>query len=97
MKRLAYIALAIVAFAGTLPVLYIIWADRFAEKHGCVVSGAGIRPCIVDGTDWGATLGVAVLVGWLALVTLPITAIALAAILIIFTFSLIRKRLAGKP
>ena len=95
MKRFAYIFLAIVAFAGTLPFLGVRWVARFAEKHDCVVNAAGYTPCIVDGTDWGNTLGGLMLAGWLSLYTLPITAIALLLILIIFVFGLIRKFLGG--
>ncbi len=97
MKRFAYIVLAILAFVGTLPVLGVWWVDWFAEKHGCVVNAARVHPCIVDGTDWGTVLGGLLLASWLALFTLPITAIALLAMLIVFVFSLIRKYLARKP
>ena len=96
MKRFSYIILWIVVVVCSLPVLGVIWSSWFADKHGCTLNEANYNPCIVNGTDWGHTLGAAFISGWLALITIPVGLVALFVILAMAITTAIRKRRAGK-
>lgn len=84
MKRFAYITLGIGIALCLLPVAFLIWAGRFAERHGCRLDEAGVYPCIVDGTDWGSTLAAASFSGWALLLTLPLASLLALILLAIF-------------
>ena len=58
-------------------------ASTIAEAHGCVLNEGGVHPCVVNGQDWGETLLMMAMMGWLMLATLPIGAIACAIWLIV--------------
>ncbi|MEE9426989.1 MAG: hypothetical protein V3V25_02470 [Paracoccaceae bacterium] len=96
MKRFGYILLGIIVFVCTLPFLGIVWSSWFAEKHGCTLNEANYHPCIVNGTDWGHTLGAAFISGWFALITIPVGLGALLVIAIMLLFGAIRKRRESK-
>ncbi len=92
MKRLSYITLWVVVIACSTPVLGVIWSSWFANKHGCTLNEANYHPCMVNGTDWGGTLGFAFISGWYALITIPIGLGALLLIAIMLILGVIRKR-----
>lgn len=66
------IALVLLLAATLFPVPILFFASWFAETHGCTVNEGGIYPCIVNGVDWGETLALMGMSGWLLIATLPI-------------------------
>ncbi len=92
MKRLAYIILAFVVFAGFLPVFGVLWASWFADAHNCRLSEANPAPCIVNGTDWGGTLYTFAVGSWFALSTVPISLLAALAMAVMALAGWINKR-----
>ncbi|MEE9389039.1 MAG: hypothetical protein V3U96_10545 [Paracoccaceae bacterium] len=97
MKRLAYFILWTIVLACPLPLVAGAWSSWFATKHGCTFNGSNYHPCIVNGTDWGHTLGAALISGWLLLITIPMGVIALLAIITIAVTCAIRKRIKSRP
>lgn len=89
--RLAFFAVVLLLCA--LPLVSVIWASGFAERHDCVLNEAGRHPCIVKGEDWGGTLGAAFLAGWLMLVTVPVAIVA-AGFMIADILGLVADRIA---
>ena len=73
------------------PVFAVLWSSWFAERHGCVLNEAGAHPCVVNGTDWGGTLGAAFVSGWFGLITLPLGAALLAALILVTLARAIRR------
>ena len=73
------------------PVFGVVWSSWFAERHDCVLNEAGRHPCIVNGEDWGGTIGGAFILGWLGLVTLPVGALILLALCIVTLIRVIRR------
>jgi hypothetical protein len=67
-----------------------------AEAHGCVVSENSTDACLVDGEDWGDTLGSAFISGWFALLTIPLGMIFLVSLIVMVTTDVIRALKARK-
>ncbi len=76
MLRVLAIVLTLVLLVSLTPVVAVIWASRFAARHGCDLHEGFVNPCVVNGTDWGQTLYTAFVSGWFMLVTLPVAALA---------------------
>ena len=89
-RLLLYPGLVAVVLIGLLPVASMFWASDFAQRHGCDLNEGNIQPCIVNGEDWGETLYSAFVSGWFALLTLPVAAAALLAMLVLAVIDLIR-------
>ncbi|MBV1868457.1 MAG: hypothetical protein KUG69_11215 [Marinosulfonomonas sp.] len=92
MKRFTYVILWIVVLICSLPLLGIVWSSWFAGKHGCTLNEANYHPCIVNGTDWGHSLGAAFISGWYGLITIPVGAATLLVIATMMVFGWIKKR-----
>ncbi|HEV7253941.1 MAG TPA: hypothetical protein VGN97_12715 [Mesorhizobium sp.] len=76
------VALALILLFAILPILSVLASIAIADAAGCRLDEGGIYPCPIFGSDWGATLGTMFVLGWLAFLTLPIGALALAAWLV---------------
>jgi len=63
------LALVFLTFA---PLISVLVASSIASAHGCVLSSAGVRPCLILGWDAGALLSTMALLSWLGLATLPL-------------------------
>ena len=74
-------AIAIVLVAGA-PVISVVTASAIASSLGCTLNEGDSHPCLFHGADLGETLYGMVVVGWFALGTLPMGAIALAVLLL---------------
>jgi hypothetical protein len=70
-------AIAIVLVAGA-PVISVFAASAIASSLGCTLNEGDAHPCLFHGVDLGETLYDMAVVGWFALGTLPVGAIALA-------------------
>ena len=92
MKRFTYVILWGVVLICSLPMLGIVWSSWFASKHGCTLNEAGYHPCIVNGSDWGHSLGAAFVGGWYGLITFPIGLAIFLVIVTMMVFGLIKKR-----
>lgn len=89
--RLAlYLGLVIVVLVGLAPVASVFWASDFAQRHGCDLHEGFAQPCLVEGEDWGETLYLAFVMGWFALLTLPVAAAALLGLLVLALIDLFR-------
>ena len=78
---LAFFVLIIVVAAA--PLISAFVAGGIAGALGCTLNEGGVSPCPFMGTDIGETLVVMFVLGWLAFVTLPFGAMALAAWLVV--------------
>lgn len=71
------VVLTIMALAIS-PLLAAMVAGAIAGRYGCDLDEGSIHPCIVNGQDIGDTLYTLGMMGWLALGTIPLGAIAVA-------------------
>ncbi|GHA23265.1 hypothetical protein GCM10007989_18430 [Devosia pacifica] len=80
----ALVLVLIIIFA-TLPLIGVFVAEWLAGAagHDCRLDEAGIYPCEYFGINVGGLLGALFAMGWLALVTLPLGAVALVAWIVI--------------
>src|ERR1051326_8165987 len=60
----------IVAFAFA-PIGSVILCGAIANAYGCKVDEGSVRPCIINGHDYGELLYSLGVMGWLMLVSLP--------------------------
>jgi hypothetical protein len=72
-------ALLLILVLALLPVASVLLSSVVADAAGCRLDEGGFHPCVILGADWGGVLGTMFVLGWLALVTLPLGAVALAA------------------
>lgn len=88
-----------------LPVLGVLLASGVATLGGCDLNEGSVNACVVLGMDMGGTLYVLFVMGWYALVTLPlgmgVAAIGLLLAIIGFIMRLFKKKpineTAGRP
>ena len=76
-------AFAIVLLAS-LPVISVFTASWIATSLGCVLNEGDVHPCPFHGVDLGEMLYGMTVMGWFALGTLPLGAIALALLLVVW-------------
>jgi hypothetical protein len=77
------LALVLLLVVTMFPVPLLFLATWFAEANGCTLNESGIHPCIVDGTDWGDTLAMMGMSGWLLIATIPIMAFGVTLIAVV--------------
>lgn len=70
-------ALAIILLLALAPVISVIVAGSIADANGCALDEGSVHPCVVNGTDIGATLYALGVTGWLMLASIPLGAGAL--------------------
>ncbi|MDQ6622631.1 MAG: hypothetical protein M3Y86_03995 [Verrucomicrobiota bacterium] len=87
MKRFPWLAyLLVLGFIGLValaPIISVFVAGSIASAHGCRLDEGGFYPCVINGKDWGETLGTMGVLGWFMLLTLPAGAVAFLIWLII--------------
>lgn len=75
--------LALIVLLTLLPIFSALTASFLAETHGCTLNEAGSHPCLIMGADWGETLSLMFVMGWLMIATLPLGGGALIVWLVI--------------
>jgi hypothetical protein len=88
-------ALAIILLAA-LPVISVFTASAIASSLGCTLNEGDAHPCRFHGVDLGETFYGMVVIGWFALGTLPIGAIALAVLLLAWIIVTVQDRRRAK-
>ncbi len=88
-------AFAIVLLAS-LPVISVFTAGWIASGLGCVLNEGDVHPCPLHGFDLGEMLYGMTVMGWFALGTLPLGAIALALLLLDWIIVTIQDRNRAK-
>jgi len=71
-----WIAFAIIFVFAISPFVPVYIASEIANANHCAVDENAIHECRIDGKDWGETLHVMGVLGWLFLVTMPLGGIA---------------------
>lgn len=94
MKRLR-IGAAIVVLVSLVPLTLAALAMWIASRNGCTLHEGFANPCIVFGRDIGEALYTMAVMGWLALVTLPLGALAALVWIVGEVVYLVRQRRAG--
>ncbi len=88
-------AFAIVLLAS-LPVISVFTASWIATSLGCVLNEGDAHPCPLHGVDLGEMLYGMAVMGWFALMTLPLGVIALAVLLLSWIAVTIQDRNRAK-
>ena len=83
------LVLLVMLFLALAPVISVFAAFWVAEAHHCVLHEGFTNPCIVNGADVGDTLYFMLVMGWFAIASLPLGAMALAALLVVFLLHLL--------
>jgi hypothetical protein len=73
------LAFASIVLFAVSPMILAAIASAIAGSAGCALDEGSIHPCVIAGEDWGSTLYTMAMMGWLAIATIQIGAIALAA------------------
>lgn len=90
--RIFAILFVVIVLVGIAPVLSAFAAGFIADAAGCVLNEGGSHPCLIGGVDFGDTLTVMFMAHWLALMTLPVAALALVVWLVALVVTLIVRR-----
>ncbi len=75
--KLPLLAGAFFVLFGMAPVISVFIADTVAAAHACRLHEGVANPCIISGVDRSELLYSMVVMGWLALVTIPVGAVGL--------------------
>ena len=78
-----------------IALISVFAASAIASSLGCTLNEGDAHPCLFHGVDLGELYGMAV-VGWFALGTLPLGAIALAVLLFAWIIVTIQDRRRAK-
>jgi len=89
--RIAYLVLGSLLLLCLLPVLVALAALALAGPLGCAADGGGFTGCALFGTDLSGAMTTAATLHWFGLVTLPLAALTLAALLLLGAVHLIRN------
>lgn len=65
------VALAIAIFA-LWPLVSVFASIGVAQQFGCQLDEGSIHVCMIGGSDWGGALTILFVMGWFALLTLPV-------------------------
>ncbi len=71
------IAIILSIIVGIAPIISVIIASAIAKMNNCTLHEGFVNPCIVWGVDMGHTLYSMSVMGWLALISVPIGAMGL--------------------
>lgn len=80
------------AAIGLLPLLSVLVSSLFAGLFGCELSEVGPQVCSVLGLDVGGVLATLFTLGWMALITLPLTGLLLMTWALFEGFVYLRRR-----
>ena len=81
--------LVLILLVALAPVISVAVAGFIAEANGCVLNEGNIHPCLVNGEDVGGTLYTMFVLGWFMLASLPLGAMALLLLLVVFLLHLL--------
>ncbi|HEV7277845.1 MAG TPA: hypothetical protein VGN80_16315 [Devosiaceae bacterium] len=81
--------LVLILLVALAPVISVAVAGFIAEANGCVLNEGNIHPCLVNGEDVGGTLYTMFVLGWFMLASLPLGAMALLLLLVVFLVHLL--------
>ena len=87
-RRLVVIAAVVLL----IPLVVAILGAALAGVLGCQVSEAGPTACFIGGYDWGELLMNMVMMGWLALISMPILMVVLGLWFASESWSHVRRR-----
>lgn len=90
------LALALLVLLTLFPLLLIGLAYAIADANGCTISTAGPQVCLVGSSDWGSTLALMAMSGWLLIATLPIFALGLAIWVLVLVIHRFARSTSGK-
>ncbi len=93
-RGMAWILAAIVLFA-LLPIISVMASSGIAALGDCQLNEARTHPCVIVGVDVGGLLTFMFITGWLALMTVPIGAVALLVWLAVAIVLVLRARRMG--
>ncbi|WP_398484782.1 hypothetical protein [Tardiphaga sp.] len=93
-RGMAWILVAIVLFA-LLPIISVMASSGIAALGDCQLNEARAHPCEIIGVDVGGLLAFMFVAGWLALMTVPIGAVALLVWLAVAIVLALRARRMG--
>lgn len=84
----------LILLVGLLPVISVAVASGIADANDCTLHEGFVNPCVINGQDYGETLYFMAMMGWFAIATIPLAAIAaLAYIVIVLIVVLVRRTL----
>jgi len=96
MSRRWQYRILLIGLAITLsPLISVLVSSAIAQANGCTLHEGFVNPCVVMGRDIGDSLYAGFVMGWLMLLTLPVTAILLLVLAIrlgIDVFRYLRRR-----
>ncbi|WKW50370.1 hypothetical protein [Rhodomicrobium lacus] len=72
------LAFAAIVLFTVSPMILAAIASAIAKNAGCAFNEGSIHPCVIAGEDWGSTLYTMAMMGWLAIATIQIGAMAFA-------------------
>jgi uncharacterized membrane protein YhaH (DUF805 family) len=92
-KRLWYAVLYLLVLfvIGLAPILSVMTASVIANWAGCELHEGFANPCIIGGTEYGELLYSMAVVGWFALITLPLAALSFIALIIVLAVIMFRR------
>ncbi|UQN05403.1 hypothetical protein [Deinococcus sp. QL22] len=93
-RRWPVLALVLFTFA---PLISVLLASSMASARGCILSSAGVRPCLILGWDAGSLLNTMALLSWFSLATLPLGFLIGCAWLIIGWMKRQKQKSANDP
>ena len=94
LRKMALALGAILLFASA-PILFVLIAMGLANANGCTLNEAGTHACLIAGVDFGEALAFLFVMGWFALMTLPIGAIALLIWIVVAIVLYVRRKPAA--
>ncbi|MDX2257293.1 MAG: hypothetical protein NW205_00095 [Hyphomicrobiaceae bacterium] len=92
--RVGVIVAVLLALA---PLICVVIAGTIADAHGCRLHEGFVNPCMISGEDWGKALYTMAVMGWFAIATLPLGAMAIVVWLVVEIVVAVRRRGRPKP
>ena len=79
----------VIVLVAALPMIGVMAASWIAETNRCGLDEGSVHACLVGGEDWGELLYGLFVMGWFALVTIPLGLMAVAVLAIAFVIHLV--------
>ena len=77
--------LAGIVVLAIAPVLSAFIAGGIASANDCTLNEGSIHTCMIAGSDWGNALYTMFVMGWLGMLTLPLGAMAILALVLVLS------------
>ena len=72
LRWIATIGYIVIILFTTSPILSVVLAATIADSHGCTLNEGSVNPCIIGGVDYGGLLYNMGVLGWFAMVSIPL-------------------------